>query len=70
MFGDLHRATERPNEPVTTGTPNSPGAGPEVLPPAPITGQSQVSELLAQAGQKLGSSFLSNLASRAQAAGQ
>lgn len=31
-MGPLDRATERPMEPVTTGNPLGPGAGPEVLP--------------------------------------
>ena len=39
-------------------------------PNAAVTGQSQVSDLLAQAAQKLGSTLLSSLATRAQAAGQ
>lgn len=34
-YGPLDRLSERPDSPVTTGNPLGPGAGPEVLPPAP-----------------------------------
>lgn len=30
-FGPLDRPTERPGEPLTTGLPTGPGAGPEIL---------------------------------------
>lgn len=72
-FGPLERPTERPTEPVTAGAALGPGAN--TLPPSPfntgqVSSQSQVSALLAQAGQKLGSPLLAALAARAQAAGQ
>jgi hypothetical protein len=35
QYGPFDRATERPNEPVTTGNPMGAGAGPEVLPAPP-----------------------------------
>ena len=35
QYGPFDRATERPNEPVTTGNPLGAGAGPEVLPAPP-----------------------------------
>jgi hypothetical protein len=35
QYGPFDRATERPQEPVTTGNPLGAGAGPEVL-PAPL----------------------------------
>ena len=66
-FGPLHRPTERPLEPVTNGAALGPGAGPEVLPTANIT---KVSDVFAQAAQRLGSSQLQAMAGRAQAAGQ
>lgn len=34
-MGAFNRPTERPGEPITHGLPTGPGAGPEVLPPAP-----------------------------------
>lgn len=33
---DLMRPTDRPNEPVTTGTPTGPGPGPEAIAPAGV----------------------------------
>ena len=35
QYGPFDRATERPQEPVTTGNPMGAGAGPEVLPAPP-----------------------------------
>lgn len=50
----------RPNEPVTTGLPNSPGAGPEVLGLAPPA--SQLSQRLSQLAQASPSPDLQSLA--------
>lgn len=67
-FGDIHRPTERPLEPVTAGAALGPGPGPEALGPGPV-GDS-VSSLLQQAGQRIGSNVLMQMSQRAQAAGQ
>lgn len=67
-FGDLHRMTERPNEPVTAGAASGPGPGPEALMRPP--GANSVSDVLAQAAQRTGSPVLSRLAAQAQSAGQ
>lgn len=67
-FGDLHRPTERPYEPVTAGAVSGPGPGPEALMRPPNV--NRVSSVLQQAAQRTGSPVLSRLASQAQAAGQ
>lgn len=68
-FGDLHRPTERPYEPVTTGINSGPGAGSEVLPQGgQITGNA-LSSTLAQIAQQSGSQAIRALAMHAQAAG-
>ena len=46
-LGDPLRPTERPNEPITTGLPFGPGAGPEVLPPANPAAQTFTSSVQA-----------------------
>lgn len=70
-FGDIHRPTERPFEPVTTGISSGPGAGPEALPPGPSnpTTNNNLSSLLAQVAQQTGSAAVRALAMHAQAAG-
>lgn len=68
-FGDLHRPTERPFEPVTAGAAAGPGPGPEALNLIPQA-TNKVSDILQAAAQSTGSSALSGLAARAQAAGQ
>lgn len=61
-LGGFTRPTERPHEPVTTGSPSGPGGGPEVLniPSAPQT----VGQMLSQLSQGPNSNpdiqFLSN----------
>jgi hypothetical protein len=68
-FGDLHRPTERPFEPVTTGIASGPGAGPEVLPNAQGLTGNNLSATLAQIAQQSGSQAIRALAMHAQAAG-
>ena len=71
-FGDLHRPTERPFEPVTTGIPTGPGPGPEVFtgpiaPNAPTS--NNLSSLLSSIADQTGSAAVRALAAHAQAAG-
>jgi hypothetical protein len=52
-MGPLDRPTERPNEPVTAGSPFGPGPGPEAL-AAPLPGVSSLTQketLIAQLRQ-------------------
>lgn len=67
-FGDIHRPTERPMEPVTHGAALGPGAGPEAL--GPGMAPNNVSSMLQQAAQKTGSNVLAQMAQRAAASGQ
>jgi len=70
-LGALHRPTERPAEPVTAGAPVGPGPGPEAIPQGPTSPQNtNLSRMLAQVAQSSGSAAVSQLAQRAQAAGQ
>lgn len=69
-FGDLHRPTERPNEPVTAGAAQGPGPGPEVLPTQQGLTGGAMSALLQQAAQRTGNSSLAGLAQRAASTGQ
>src|SRR5581483_5643991 len=71
-FGPLARPTERPGEPVTTGAPVGPGAGPETLPQGPSNPMlnSNLSQILQHAAQATGSSAVAELAQRAALAGQ
>lgn len=70
--GDLHRATERPFEPVTAGAALGAGPGPESLAgPAQALGTiNSVSSVLARAANATNSPVLQQMAARAQAAGQ
>ena len=71
-FGDLHRPTERPGEPVTAGSPLGAGPGPEAIPAGPANPDmnSNLSALLGSLAQSSGSAALTALAQHAQAAGQ
>ena len=44
----LYAPTERPNEPITTGIPLGPGAGPEALGVNRVVSQQKLSDTLAQ----------------------
>ena len=66
-LGQLTRPSERPLEPVTSGAALGPGPGPETL---MQPGATKVSDILAQAAQRTGSTVLQNMAQRAQVAGQ
>lgn len=68
-FGDIHRPTERPLEPVTAGAALGPGPGPEALGPG-VQPNGNVSSLLQQAATSTGSNLLLQMAQRAQAVGQ
>src|SRR5205823_1455053 len=47
--GDLHRPTERPDEPVTAGAPIGAGPGPEAIPQGPTNPvNTNLSRMLAQ----------------------
>lgn len=71
-FGDIHRPTERPNEPVTAGASLGPGPGPEAIAGNMATTAriNSVSTVLAKAAAATGSPVLQQLASRAQQIGQ
>lgn len=69
QFGAFDRPTERPDEPLTTGAPVGPGAGPEVIPglgPAPAG----MAGLLRTIAGAVGSSDLEELAQRAESLGR
>lgn len=68
-FGDIHRPTERPMEPVTAGAALGPGPGPEALGPG-VAPHGNVSSLIQQAATATGSNLLMQMAQRAQAVGQ
>lgn len=71
QLGDLHRPTERPNEPVTAGAPVGAGPGPEAIPQGPTSPQNtNLSRTLAQIAQSSHSQAVNQLAQRASAAGQ
>ena len=44
-IGALTRPTERPNEPITAGSPFGPGPGPEVMGAASVSGNAALDEL-------------------------
>jgi hypothetical protein len=69
-LGDIHRPTERPNEPVTAGAALGPGPGPEAMPAPQAVAPGSLSSLLANAAQATGSGNLRALASQAAANGQ
>jgi hypothetical protein len=64
-LGDLHGGTERPNEPVTAGLPG--GLMPQGGPPQP---PGTIAAMLTKMAAATNSGALSQLAQRAQAAGQ
>lgn len=69
--GDLHRPSERPQEPVTAGAPIGAGPGPEAIPQGPTSPtNTNLSRMLAQIAQSSGSQAVNQLAQRAAAAGQ
>jgi hypothetical protein len=69
-FGDIHRPTERPAEPVTAGAALGPGPGPEAIPRGPTNPVNiNLSSMLAELAQQSGSNAIQQLAQRAQAAG-
>lgn len=70
-FGDLHRPSERPTEPVTAGAALGAGPGPEVIPPGPSSpANTNLSQMLAQIAQSSGSAAVAALAQHAASAGQ
>lgn len=70
-FGDIHRRTERPTEPVTAGSPLGAGPGPEAIPRGPSNPvNTNLSQMLSEIAQSSGSTAVQQLAQRAQAAGQ
>jgi len=69
-FGDIHRPTERPLEPVTAGAALGPGPGMEALQGLPDQGTTQLSGLLSAIAQSSGNSALAQLAAKAAANGQ
>ena len=69
-FGDIHRPTERPLEPVTAGAALGPGPGTEALGAPVASAMSNVSSLLQQAAAATGSNVLTTMAARASAVGQ
>lgn len=68
-FGDIHRPTERPMEPVTAGAALGPGPGPEALGPGANPGNN-VSDLLQKAAGATGSNLLMQMAQNARSVGQ
>lgn len=69
-FGDMHRPTERPTEPVTAGAPLGPGPGPEAIPSGPANpSNTNLSTMLSQVANQTGSQAIQALAQHAAAAG-